>query len=257
MTVSADDLFDLHGKVAIVTGASQGLGRAMAVGLAETGADLILVARGEAGLEETKGLVEAAGQRAIVVAGDVTDQATAPAAIAAALEAFGRVDILINNAGIYLGHPIEEFQAEDWEKVLAVNLMGAYRFAAAVAGPFKEQGSGKVLNISSVLGTFGVGEATAYSAAKAGMMGFTRSLAVEWAPHGIQVNALAPGLFNTDMSKGIFENQPVYDFIVAGIPKGTHGEPNDLVGTAIYLCSSASDHVVGQVIHVDGGSTIA
>jgi 2-deoxy-D-gluconate 3-dehydrogenase len=141
--------------------------------------------------------------------------------------------------------------------VLEVNLMASFRFVKAVGPHLLAQGSGKVVNIASVLGTFGVGEATAYCTAKAGIMGFTRSLAGEWGGKGINVNAIAPGLFNTDMSSGVMQNKELYDAIVGGIPRGRHGEPDELVGTAVYLCSPASNHVLGQVIHVDGGATIA
>ena len=229
----------------------------MAVGLAQAGADCVVVARREDDLAETVAAVEAAGRRAVAVPGDVIDPETAPRAVETCLSTFGRVDILINNAGLYDMQPIEQTPADDWQRVLDVNLMGSYRFTAAVGETFKKQRSGKVVNIASVLGTFGVGLATAYCTAKAGIMGFTRSLAVEWAPEGIGVNAIAPGLFNTDMSQGVFENDEFYKGIVAGIPRGRHAEPDELVGTAVYLCSPASDHVIGQVIHVDGGATIA
>lgn len=251
------DLFRIDDRVALVTGAGRGLGRAMAVGLASAGADLVLVARREADLAETRAAVEATGRRAVVVPGDVIDPDVAPKAVAAALETFGRIDILVNNAGLYSMAPAAEADIDEWRQVLEVNLVGSMRFIKAVAGPLLEQGSGKVVNIASVLGTFGVGEATAYGAAKAGVMGMTRALAVEWGGRGIQVNAIAPGLFNTDMSAGVFENQDFYDGVVGGIPRGRHGEPDEIVGTAVWLCSDASNHVLGQVIHVDGGATIA
>jgi NAD(P)-dependent dehydrogenase (short-subunit alcohol dehydrogenase family) len=251
------DRFRVDGQTAIVTGGGRGLGRAMAVALAEAGADCIVVARREDDLAQTVAAVEAVGRKAVAVAGDVVDPTTATRAIEACQSAFGRVDILVNNAGVMSMGPIEQTSVEDWRRVLDVNLVGSFLFAAAVAPHFKQQRSGKLLNIASVLGTFGVGEASAYCTAKAGLMGFTRSLAVEWAPHGIQVNCIAPGLFNTDMSAGVFENKNFYDQLLAGIPRGVHGEPEDLCGTAIYLCSTASDHVIGQVVHVDGGVTIA
>lgn len=251
------DLFRLDGQAAVITGGGRGLGRAMALALAGAGCHSVLVARRQADLDETVKLVEAAGARAVAVAGDVIDPEVAPRAVAACLEAFGRVDILINNAGLYSMAPIEEADADDWQAVLDVNLMGSFRFAKAVGKHFKAQRSGKVVNVASVLGTFGVGDATAYCAAKAGVMGFTRSLAVEWAPHGIGVNAVAPGLFNTDMSAGVFANKEFYEMVTAGIPRGRHAEPEEIAGTVLYLCSKASDHVVGQVLHVDGGATIA
>jgi len=251
------DRFRIEGKVAVVTGGGRGLGRAMAVALGEAGADSVLVARRAEDLEHSVTAVAATGRRAVAVPGDVVDATTAPAAVKAALDAFGRVDILVNNAGLYDMQPLEQTADEDWERVLDVNLVGSFRFAKAVGPHLLEQGSGKVVNIASVLGTFGVGQATAYCTAKAGVMGFTRSLAVEWAPHGIQVNAIAPGLFNTDMSAGVFENRAFYDQLLTGIPRGVHGEPEDIAGTVVYLCSPASDHVVGQVVHVDGGATIA
>ena len=251
------DLFRVDDQVAIITGGGRGLGRAMAVALAEAGAHIVVVARREDDLAETVKLVEATGRRALAVPGDVSDVDCAPRVVSAALETFGRVDILVNNAGLYTMAPIEDTEDADWLAVLDVNLMGSFRFAKAVGPHFKAQKSGKVLNIASVLGTFGVGEATAYCTAKAGIMGFTRSLAVEWAPHGIHVNALAPGLFDTDMSAGVMQNEDFYKMVVGGIPRGTHAVPSDIAGTCVYLCSKASNHVVGQVVHVDGGATIA
>ncbi len=252
-----NDPFRLDDKVALITGAGRGLGRAMAIALAHAGADSVLVARRKDDLDETAKAVKKAGRKAIVAPGDVTDASVAPQAVAAAIREFGRIDILINNAGMYHMQAIEETDADNWRAVLEVNLMGPFRFAKACGEHFKAQKSGKVINIASVLGTFGVAEATSYCTAKAGVMGFTRSLAVEWAPHGVQVNCIAPGLFNTDMSAGVFENQEFYDNVVAGIPRGKHGEPEEIAGTVVYLCSQASNHVVGQVIHVDGGATIA
>ncbi len=249
--------FRIDDKLALVTGGGRGLGRAMAVGLAEAGADIVVVARRAEDLAQTVAAVEAAGRRCVAVVGDVVDAATARSAVETALASFGRVDILVNNAGFMDMGPIEETSTEDWRRVLDVNLVGSFEFAKAVAPHFQKQGSGKVVNIASVLGTFGVGMATAYCTAKAGIMGFTRSLAMEWGPLGIHVNCIAPGLFNTDMSAGVIGNKEFYDQIMAGIPRGKHGEPEDLAATAVYLCSPASDHVLGQVIHVDGGATIS
>ncbi|MDG2150473.1 MAG: glucose 1-dehydrogenase [Planctomycetota bacterium] len=251
------DRFRLDNKVAVVTGGGRGLGRAMAIGLAEAGADSVIVARRSDDLAETVAAVEKVGRRCLAVPGDVVDPSTSQAAVAAAVDTLGRVDILVNNAGFMDMGPLEETHTDAWRRVLDVNLVGSFEFAKAVGPHFKSQGHGKVVNVASVVGTFGVGMATAYCTAKAGIMGFTRSLAVEWGPAGIHVNCVAPGLFNTDMSAPIFDDPELYGGILAGIPRGMHGEPEDIAGTVIYLCTPASDHVLGQVIHVDGGSTIA
>lgn len=255
--VQSPDLFRLDGKAAIVTGGGRGLGRAMAVALAQAGADCVLVARRREDLAETVAAVTAAGRRAFAVAGDVTDPAIAPLAVQTALRELGRLDIVINNAGLYHMQPIEETKLEDWRRVLEVNLVGSFLFCKAAGPVLKRQRSGKVVNVASVLGRVGVAQATAYCAAKGGVILFTRSLAVEWAPFGIGVNCIAPGLFNTDMSKGVFENPDFYASLMAGIPRGKHGEPEDLAGSVVYLCSRASDHMIGQVLHVDGGSSIS
>lgn len=251
------DLFRLDDQVAIVTGAGRGLGAAMALALAQAGADCVLVARRRDDLRQTQAAIEAAGRKAFVVAGDVTDPAVAPEAVATALRERGRLDILVNNAGLYHMQDIEQTSVQDWTRVLEVNLVGSFLFAKAVGPHFKQHKRGKVVNVASVLGLIGVGGATAYCAAKGGVILFTRSLAVEWAPHGIGVNCIAPGLFDTDMSKGVFENPDFYAQVMAGVPRGQHGVPSDLAGTVVYLCSRASDHLVGQTLHVDGGSSIA
>jgi NAD(P)-dependent dehydrogenase (short-subunit alcohol dehydrogenase family) len=251
------DPFRLDDKAAIVTGAGRGLGRAMAVALGNAGADVVLVARRREDLTEACEAVAATGRRGFAVAGDVTDPEIAKHAVEVAERELGRLDILVNNAGLYHMQPIEETSVEDFRRVLEVNLIGSYLFAAAVGPVFKQQKSGKVVNVGSILGRVGVAGASAYCAAKAGVAGFTRSLAVEWAPFGVGVNAISPGLFNTDMSKVVFDTPEMYEGIMAGIPRGVHGEPGDLDGTIVYLCSSASDHMIGQVLHVDGGSSIA
>jgi len=255
--MSVKDLFRIDDQVAVITGAGRGLGRAMAVALAEAGADCVLVARRAADLAETARLVGAAGRRAFAVPGDVTDPDVAPRAVQAALKERGRVDILVNNAGLYHMQDIEQTSVDDWRRVLEVNLVGSFLFAKAVGPHFRKQKHGKVVNVASVLGLIGVAGATAYCAAKGGTILFTRSLAVEWAPHGIQVNGIAPGLFDTDMSAGVFGNPEIYASVMSGVPRGKHGVPGDLAGTVVFLSSRASDHMIGQMLHVDGGASIA
>lgn len=252
-------LFRLEGQAAIVTGGGRGLGRAMAVALAQAGADCVLVARRAADLAESVKAVTAAapGRRAVAVTGDVTDEAVAQAAVAAALKSFGRLDILVNNAGRYHGEPLEQTSLADWRGVLDTNLVAPFLFCKAAAPTFLKQRRGKVVNVASVLGVKGVANASAYCASKAGVMHFTASLAVEWGPHGLHVNCIAPGLFDTDMSKGVFENPDIYKAIMSGVPRGQHGKPEDLAGTVVYLCSRASDHMLGQTLHVDGGASVA
>jgi 2-dehydro-3-deoxy-D-gluconate 5-dehydrogenase len=253
---ASTDLFRLDGKVALVTGGGRGLGRAMAVALAQAGADCVLVARRAADLAESVALVSAIGRRARAVAGDVADEGTAPRAVETALRELGRLDILVNCAGTYHMAPIGQTSLADWRRVVEVNLIGSFLFCRAVAATFLGQKSGKVVNIASVLGHIGVPEATSYCASKGGVILLTRSLAAEWAPHGIGVNCIAPGLFDTDMSRGVLDNPDVYRSIMASVPRGVHGVPGDLAGSIVFLCSRASDHMIGQTLHVDGGSSI-
>ncbi len=252
-----DTLFRLDGQAAIVTGGGRGLGRAMALALAGAGADSVVVARREDDLAQTVAAVQALGRQCHAVAGDVADPATATHAVEAAVREYGRLDILVNNAGAYAMGPTEATELEVWHRILEVNLTGSFLFAKAVIPVLKAAGRGKIINLASILGRTGVAEAAAYCTAKGGVILFTRSLAAELAPHGIHVNAIAPGLFNTDMSAGVFDNPAFLEQIMAGIPRGQHGEPEDLAGTVVYLASAASDHLIGQTLHVDGGSSIA
>ncbi len=251
-----DELFRVDGQAAIITGAGRGLGRAFAVALARAGADSILVARRADDLAETARLVAAEGRKAYAVPGDVTDPSIAAHAVEAAMREFDRLDILVNNAGAYGMGPIEDTSLEDWRRIVDVNLIGSFLFAKAAGKVFKTQKSGKVVNVASVLGIKAAAEATAYCAAKAGVIMLTRSLAAEWAPHGIGVNCIAPGLFKTDMSSVVFDSPEFLEQVMSGIPRGKWGEPDDLAGTVVYLASAASDHMVGQVLHVDGGSSV-
>ena len=249
------DLFRLDGKVAIVTGASSGLGVAFAKGLAEAGADVVLGARRVDRLADTAALVEAAGRRALTVATDVADPDAATNIVALAQEEFGHVDVLVNNAGIGTAVPATRETVEEFRSVIDVNLNGCYWMAQA-CGRVMQPGS-SIINISSVLGitTGGLPQA-AYSASKAGLLGLTRDLAQQWTGRkGIRVNAIAPGFFASEMTE---QYPPGYlDRVLQRIPSGRKGDPAELAAAVVFLASDAAGYVTGQTITVDGGMTIS
>jgi NAD(P)-dependent dehydrogenase (short-subunit alcohol dehydrogenase family) len=248
------DLFRLDGKVAIVTGASSGLGVAFAQGLAEAGADVALGARRAERLADTAALVEAAGRKVLSVATDVADPASCQALVAAAMETFGRVDILVNNAGVGTAVPATHETPEQFSRVIDVNLNGCYWMAQA-CGRVMQPGS-SIINISSVLGltTAGLPQA-AYAASKAGLIGLTRDLAQQWTGRkGIRVNAIAPGFFESEMTDrypdGYLEAQMHRN------PMGRKGDPRELTASVVFLASDAAGYITGQTLPVDGGMTI-
>jgi NAD(P)-dependent dehydrogenase (short-subunit alcohol dehydrogenase family) len=253
MTVT--EMFRLDGKVAIVTGASSGLGVAFAQGLAEAGADLALGARRVERLADTAGLVEAAGRRALTAGTDVADPQACTDLVALAMEEFGRVDILVNNAGIGTAVPATPETPEQFRQVIDVNLNGCYWMAQA-CGRVMQPGS-SIINISSVLGltTSGLPQA-AYSSSKAALLGLTRDLAQQWTGRkGIRVNAIAPGFFESEMTE---QYPPGYlDSQQARIPSGRKGDPAELAATVVFLASAAAGYITGQTLAVDGGMTIA
>ena len=251
---SITDLFSLDGKVAIVTGASSGLGVAFAQGFAEAGADVVLGARRADKLADTAALVEKAGRRAIAVATDVASPEDCQALVDSAMETFGRVDVLINNAGIGTAVPATRETPEQFRAVIDVNLNGCYWMAQA-CGRVMQPGS-SIINISSVLGlTTAALPQAAYSASKAGVIGLTRDLAQQWTGRkGIRVNALAPGWFESEMTDSY---QPGYiEQALQRVPMGRIGDPRELAATLVWLAGPASGYVTGQTIPVDGGVTI-
>ncbi len=248
------DLFRLDGKVAIVTGASSGLGVAFAQGLAEAGADLALGARRVDRLAETAALVEAAGRRALTVATDVADPDSCTNLVALAMEEFGRVDVLVNNAGIGTAVPATRETPEQFRSVIDVNLNGCYWMAQA-CGRVMQPGS-SIINISSVLGltTAGLPQA-AYASSKAGLIGMTRDLAQQWTGRkGIRVNAIAPGFFASEMTEQYPDGY--LDAMSPRLPVGRKGDPAELAAAVVFLASAAGGYVTGQTIAVDGGMTI-
>lgn len=254
MADSILDYFKLDGKTAIVTGASRGLGRGMAVGLAEAGADLILVARSEEGLSETADMIEEQGQEALPVACDVTDiDGFKEDVIEKGKDKFGSLDILINNAGIIRRAPAHEHSDEYWDDVIDVNLSSLFKISREVGNVMIDQGRGKIINIASLLTYFGGITVPSYAASKGGVAQVTKALANEWAEHNIQINAIAPGYYETDNTAPLQEDEERYEAISERIPAGRWGQPEDLKGAAVFLASEASNYVNGHVMLVDGG----
>ena len=251
-------LFDLTGRVAIVTGASSGLGIAFAEALAEAGARIVCAARRIETVEEVVSRLEAAGHEAMAIRVDVTDKAMVQEMVEKAVERFGRVDILVNNAGTADGGDPEDLELEDWQRVLDVNLTGVFLCSQAVARQMIEAGNGgSIVNIASILGA-GASEpapVTAYAASKGGVVNLTRDLAVHWAPHNIRVNALGPAYFPSEMTAGLTEMPEVVAAIEMRTPMGRLGHPDELKGPVVFLASDAASYVTGGNLYVDGGWT--
>lgn len=256
--MSLDSLFDLKGKAALVTGASRGLGRAMALALAEAGCELILNARSADSLAEVSEAVRKLGRRAVIAAGDVSEEQQAEQVVDATLKAFGRLDVLVNNAGVWEGSYLVRLKKADWDRVLKVNLTGAYLMAKHAGKAMLKQRSGKIINISSISGFKPVQQSLAYAATKAAVIQMTRVIALELGPAGIRVNAIAPGFFDTDMTRRYqdADAKQTLDAYVAKIPLRRYGQPEDLKGLVVFLASAASDHITGQTIVIDGGESL-
>ena len=246
------DKFSLKGKAALVTGSSRGLGAAIALALAEAGAS-VAVHGSSAPPEAAQKRIEAAGAKAVALAGDVADQEVCARLVAQTVAAFGAIDILVNNAGIIRRSPAVEQSAEDWAAVIEVNLSSVFRLTQLAGRHMLAQGSGKVINIASLLSFQGGILVPAYAAAKGGVAQLTKAFANEWAARGVNVNAIAPGYMDTDNTEALRKNPERARQILERIPAGRWGEPEDLAGAAVYLASSASDYVNGHVLVVDGG----
>ena len=249
-------LFDLTGRVAIITGGSIGLGRQMAEGLAEMGANLVLCARKKERCEQAATELQKLGVKTLALACDVKNPADVQAVVDSTVSRFGRIDILINNAGTSWGAPVEEMRLEHWNKVIETNLTGTFLFSQAVGRYMVPQRHGKIINIASVAGLRGAPpefQAIGYHASKGGVIAFTKDLACKWGIHNIQVNSIAPGWFPTNMSQVVMERNK--EAFLSKIPLRRFGNDHDLKGAAVFLASSASDYVTGHVLVVDGGQT--
>ena len=247
------DAFRLDGKVALVTGASRGLGMAMAEGLAEAGADIVAVGTRVENLEGIVETITKLGKKSIPMACDVTKHTQVKKVIEKTVEEFGRIDILLNCAGVIRRSPAEEYSYEDWNDVLDVNLNGTFIFCKEVGKVMLKQRQGKIINIASLLSFFGGITIPAYAASKGGVAQLTKALSNEWAAHGITVNAIAPGYYITDMTEKLRKNETRFKEISDRIPAGRWGEPEDLKGAVVFLASEASDYVSGHILVVDGG----
>jgi 2-dehydro-3-deoxy-D-gluconate 5-dehydrogenase len=250
-------LFDLSGKVAIVTGGNGGIGLGMARGLADAGADIAVVGRNEAKSKEAAADLTQRGVRAIAVQADVTDKAAVAAIAERVTRELGRIDILVNNAGINIRKPPHTLDPGEWDSVISTNLTSAFLCSQAVYPAMKAAGGGKIINIGSMMSIFGASFAPAYAASKGGIVQFTRSCACAWAADNIQVNAVLPGWIDTDLTKRARkEIDGLHERVLARTPAARWGDIRDLAGIAVFLASPASDFVSGAAIPIDGGYSI-
>jgi gluconate 5-dehydrogenase len=246
-------IFDLTGKVALVTGATQGLGYAIAKGLAQHGATLAISARNPEKLEEALNRLKNHGLDAYGYLFDVTDSEEVTIGIDAMEYELGKIDILVNNAGIMRRHTMENFPEKDWNEMIDTNLSSVYKVSNQVAKAMIERKSGKIINICSLMSEVGRNSTAAYAAAKGGVKMLTKAMATEWAKYNIQVNGIGPGYFETEMTDALKKDEKFNNWLCERTPAGRWGKPEELVGAAVFLASDASNFVNGQIIYVDGG----
>jgi 2-deoxy-D-gluconate 3-dehydrogenase len=247
------DLFSLKGKNALVTGSQTGLGAGMAIGLAQAGANVVVHGISMKGIPEVCEAVRAAGSRPVEAVADVSDAKACAELVEFTVKELGSIDILINNAGIIRRAPAAEFSEKDWADVIEINLTAVFRFCQLAGRHMLAQGSGKIINVASLLAFQGGITVPAYAAAKGGVAQITKSLANEWASKGINVNAIAPGYMATDNTAALRADASRSRQILERIPAGRWGTPQDLAGVAVFLASRASDYIHGTVLTVDGG----
>jgi gluconate 5-dehydrogenase len=249
--------FDLTDKVALVTGAWRGLGFAIAKGLAHAGATVVLNGRRPAELAAAAKVLTEAGLHAATAVFDVTDAAAIKRAIDGIEASYGHLDIVVNNAGIQRRKPIVEFPKQDWDDVIATNLTAPFLVSQAALPAMIARRSGKIINIASLMSDLGRPTVVPYTAAKGGVRQLTRGMAVELAPHNIQVNAIAPGYFATEMNRALLDNAEFDAWVKKRTPAGRWGQPDEIAGLAVFLASAAADYVTGQMITIDGGMSVA
>ncbi len=250
------EIFELKGKVAMVTGSTRGLGEVSAKALAGAGADIAVCGRNAAGLKRVSEEIRKTGRNADGFSIDVTSKPSVAEAVDRILETFGRIDILVNNAGVNFRVPVLEFPEEEWDRVISTNLKGYFLVAQAVVPQMLQNGYGKVINMSSILGTVGLPNQVAYASSKGGVDQMTKVMAIEWAKQGVRVNAIGPTYFETELVTQIRNDPERFNFINERTPMGRWGYLPELEGAVIFLASPASDFITGQTIYVDGGWTI-
>ena len=249
--------FDLAGRVALVTGAYRGLGFAIARGLAGAGAHVIINGRNADALAEAAATLVGEGLAVDPALFDVTDGHAVREGVAAVAKRYGAIDIVVNNAGIQRRHALVDLPKQDWDEVIATNLTAPFVVAQAVIPGMIERRRGKIINIASLLSELARPSVVPYTAAKGGVRQLTRGMAVELAPHNIQVNAIAPGYFATEMNRALLDNPSFDEWVRKRTPAGRWGEPHEIAGLAVFLASPAADYVTGQIIMIDGGMSVA
>lgn len=249
------EIFNLDGKVAIITGAARGLGKSMAVGLARYGAHVVIT--DVIDTKDTLMEIKEYDDQSFDLQVDVSNKSEVEQMIKKTVDQFGSIDIFVNNAGILKSANAEDFSEKDWKKVIDVNLNGVFLCAQAAGKQMIEQQSGKIINVSSIAGLSGYASSAAYSASKAGVISITKTLAAEWGKHNIQINAICPGVFATDMTADYLKDDEFKEMIKTNVPLGRYATPDELMGTIIYLASNASDYMTGHALVIDGGWTAA